>query len=145
MNKQLLSSFSSLALILLVLLSGSLNAQNSPRVFDRMNQQSQYDSSGRVRNASSGRDSLLHRDINADSITIYYRYFDSTRIRYLDSSINNFTARFPLPAHYVNLGNFGTAAHSLLFSPTIKPGWDAGFHAFDVYRFNMESTRFYQT
>jgi len=70
MNKQLFSTFFSSAVILLVLLSGSLNAQNSPRVFDRMGQQSQYDSSGRVRNTSSGGDSLLHRDINADSITI---------------------------------------------------------------------------
>ncbi|MEJ7827268.1 MAG: putative porin [Segetibacter sp.] len=145
MNKQLFSTFFSSAVILLVLLSGSLNAQNSPRVFDRSGQQSQYDSSGRVRNTSSGGDSLLHRDINADSITIYYRFFDSTRIRNLDSSINDFTTRFPLPAYYVNLGNFGTAAHSLLFSPTIKPGWDPGFHAFDIYRFNMESTRFFQT
>ncbi len=128
------------------MLWGSLSAQNTGRGFERGNQQNQYDSSGRVRtNASSGGDSLVHRDINADSITIFYRYFDSTRIRYLDSSINDFTTRFPLPAHYVNLGNFGTAAHSLLFSPIIKPGLDAGFHAFDIYRFKMEDTRFYQT
>lgn len=128
------------------MVSGGLYAQNQGRVLDRTNQQNQYDSSGRVKtNASSGRDSLSHRDINADSITIYYRYFDSTRTRYLDSSINDFTVRFPLPAHFVNLGNFGTAAHSLLFSPIIKPGWDAGFHAFDIYRFKTEETRFYQT
>lgn len=126
------------------MLSGSLYAQNPTRVFERANQQNQ-DSSGRVRTTSAGQDSLLHRDINADSITIYYRYFDSTRIRYFDSSVNDFTARFPLPAHYVNLGNFGTAAYSLLFSPIIKPGWDAGFHAFDIYRFKIEDTRFYQT
>jgi hypothetical protein len=145
MNKQLLSCFFSLAVILLVLLSGGLYAQNFPRGLDRPIRQNQFDSSGRGRTTSSGRDSLLRRDINADSITIYFRYFDSTRIRYFDSSINDFTARFPLPAHYVNLGNFGTAARSLLFSPNIKPGWDAGFHAFDIYRFRMESTRFYQT
>jgi hypothetical protein len=39
----------------------------------------------------------------------------------------------------------GTAARSLLFSPNLKPGFDAGFHAFDIYRFRIEDARFYQT
>ncbi|HEX8460976.1 MAG TPA: putative porin, partial [Segetibacter sp.] len=107
-----------------------------------------YDSQGRViPNApnSQGQDSLKHRDNTEDSITIYYRFFDSTRIRYLDSSINDFTSRFPLPADYVTLGNFGTAAHSLVFNPNLQAGFDPGFHAFDIYRFTIRDTRFYQT
>src|SRR4051812_10616790 len=69
-----------------------------------------YDAQGRVipNTPASGRgqDSLKHRDNTEDSITIYFRYFDSTSIRHLDSSINDFTKRYPLPADYVTLGNF---------------------------------------
>ena len=52
---------------------------------------------------TGGKDSLQKRTF-ADSITIFYRYFDSTRVRTIDSSINDFTARFPYP-YYHNLGN----------------------------------------
>ncbi len=107
-----------------------------------------YDSQGRVIPNSpnqAGQDSLKHRDNTDDSITIYYRFFDSTRIRNLDTTINDFTTRFPLPAQYVTLGNMGTAAHSLLFSPLMKPGFDPGFHSFDIYKYRIEDTKFYQT
>ena len=43
------------------------------------------------------------------------------------------------------MGNFGNAAHSLIFNPSLKPGFDPGFHAFDIYRFKVEDTRFFQT
>jgi hypothetical protein len=107
----------------------------------------QFDATGRPigNRTTGGNDSLTRRDNNLDSITIYYRYFDSTRIRYLDSSINNFYNRFPVPPQYVHLGNLGTAARSLLFDPRMQPGWDAGFHAFDIYKLKIEDTRFYQT
>jgi len=105
----------------------------------------QYDSQGRPIRAQKGGDSLQHRDRYADSITIFYRYFDSTRIRKLDSSLNDFSKRFPQPYWMVGLGNTGTAAHSLLFDPLMKAGWDAGFHQYDLYKFNIETTRFFQT
>jgi len=94
---------------------------------------------------SSGKDSLQRRDENADSITIYYRYFDSTRLRSIDSSINDFNTRFPMPWQYRYLGNYGTAAQSLLFNPLMKAGFDPGFHQYDIYKFTPENTRFYQT
>lgn len=90
-------------------------------------------------------DSLQKRDLYADSITIFYKSFDSTRNRSIDSSINDFTTRFPMPFTHYHLGNFGTAAKSMLFSPMMKTGFDAGFHAFDMYKFTLENTRFYQT
>src|SRR5690606_2908737 len=46
---------------------------------------------------------------------------------------------------YVTLGNNGSAAYPVLFSPYAKAGWDAGFHAFEVYKYNIENTRFYKT
>ncbi|TAF52307.1 MAG: hypothetical protein EAZ62_06035 [Sphingobacteriia bacterium] len=90
-------------------------------------------------------DSLQKRDLLADSITLYFRYFDSTRNRSLDSSVNDFTRRLPLPYTFQNLGNLGSAARSLVYQPLMKPGFDAGFHAFDVYGFSEANTRFYQT
>lgn len=128
---------------------GNLHAQQTMRLGRQgTTTQPRYDAQGRVIPNSpqqKGQDSLKHRDNTDDSITIHYRYFDSTTIRNLDSSINDFTTRYPLPADYVTLGNLGTAAHSLLFNTNLKPGFDAGFHAFDIYRFRIEDTKFYQT
>jgi len=100
-----------------------------------------------MRNSGSGKgsDSLHHRNRNEDSITIYYRYLDSSRHYKLDSSINDFTTRFPIPATNIYLGNLGNASKSILFSPSMKPGWDPGFHAFDVYKWKPEDTRFFNT
>ncbi|MCW3087932.1 MAG: hypothetical protein JWQ78_1318 [Sediminibacterium sp.] len=113
------------------------NRQGAPAV--------SYDSQGRPVRKAGGTDSLQRRDRNLDSITIFYAYFDSTRLRTVDSSINDFTSRFPLPYYYHTLGNHGTAAQSFLFNPRMKAGFDAGFHQYDVYQFNLENTKFYQT
>ena len=104
-----------------------------------------YDNQGRHIKKATGKDSLQQRDRFADSITIFYRYFDSTRNRIIDSSINDFSTRFPLPYYYYNLGNYGTAAKSFFFNPLLKPGFDAGFHQYDIYQFTLENTKFYQT
>lgn len=85
------------------------------------------------------------RDDLKDSITISYRYMDALRRYNIDSSVNDFDRYFPVPANYLYLGNNGAAATSLVFTPFTKAGWDAGFHAFDVYRFKLEETRFYKT
>lgn len=103
------------------------------------------DSQGRPIKKNTGNDSLQRRDKYADSITIYYRYFDSTQFRSIDSSINDFQIRFPLPYYYHNLGAHATAAQSFLFNPLLKPGFDAGFHQYDVYGFTLEGTKLYQT
>lgn len=104
-----------------------------------------YDSQGRMIRKTTGNDSLQRRDRNADSITIFYRFYDSSKLHSLDSSINDFTTRFPLPYYYHNLGNYGTAAQSYLFNPLMKAGFDAGFHQFDVYGFNLANTKLYQS
>ena len=88
---------------------------------------------------------LQQRDDLKDSITISFRYLDSTRRAYIDSSINDFDTYFSLPSHYTNLGNNGAAAFPLIFDPRHQPGFDPGFHAYDVYRFKLEETRIYRT
>lgn len=78
-------------------------------------------------------------------IDIHYRHLEDVVDRKLDSSINDFTKYIPLPADYIYLGNLGTAARPLVYTPFMKPGFDAGFHSFDVYRFTLDSTKFYNT
>ena len=99
---------------------------------------------GRTSGGSST-DSLQRRDKNEDSITIRFRYLDSTRNFLLDSSINDYTVRFPQPATNIWLSNTGSASRSILFSPMFQPGWDPGFHAFDVYKYTVEKARFFNT
>ena len=86
-----------------------------------------------------------HRDDLADSITISFRYLDSVRRYPLDSSVNDFDKYYSVPTSYQYLGNNGQAAFPLIFKPFNKPGWDAGFHAFDIYKFKLEDTKQYKT
>ena len=104
-----------------------------------------YDNQGRLIKKDTSNETLQHRDQYEDSITISFHYWDSTRNNKLDSSVNDFYSRFPEPWTNYDLGNFGTASQSYIFSPNMTPGFDAGFHAFDVYRYTLENTRFFQT
>ncbi len=88
---------------------------------------------------------FVHRDDSKDSIGIYYKYLDSIRSIPFDSSINDFDKYFSVPSTYQYLGNNGAAAYSLIYEPNTRPGWDAGFHAFDIYRFTLEGSKFYKT
>lgn len=85
------------------------------------------------------------RDDAKDAITVVFNYLDSTNKQTLDSSVNNFDTYYSTPLSYQHLGNNGAAAYSLIFKPNNKPGWDPGFHAFDVYKFKLEETKFYKT
>ena len=105
-----------------------------------------YDRQGRpIKNSAGKNDSLQTRNSLADSITIFYKHFDSTKLRTLDSSINDFSRYFPLPYSVRSLGNLGTATQSLLFNPYMKAGFNAGFHGYDSYNYTLENTRFYET
>ena len=125
-------------MIVLILVSACLYGQDPFR---------RIQGAGRLGSGMSGGkgDSLRHRTGLEDSITIRFRYLDSTSLQGFDSSVTDFTTRYPVPWHYVHLGNFGNAAQSLLFSPMFRPGWDHGFHSYDVYNFNAAQTRFYTT
>ncbi len=101
---------------------------------------------GNFGNSQGGRDTIgfEHRDDSKDSIAITYKYLDSIRSIPFDSSINDFDKYFSVPSSYLYLGNNGAAAYSIVYEPYAKPGWDAGFHAFDVYEYTLEGTRFYK-
>ncbi|HEY8397801.1 MAG TPA: putative porin, partial [Flavihumibacter sp.] len=93
----------------------------------------------------AAQDSLKRRDNNEDSITIWYRLLDTSRLQLLDSSVTDFYKRFPVPANHVYLGNLGLAARPLRFNPILTSGFDPGFHAFDVYKLRMDQVRFFHT
>ncbi|MFN8253524.1 MAG: putative porin [Ferruginibacter sp.] len=98
--------------------------------------------------SKSQRDNTLgfeHRDDKKDSVSISYHFIDSVRNVRLDSSINDFDKYFSIPSSYQYLGNNGAAAYPLIYKPNVRPGFDAGFHAFDVYKYTLEQTKFYKT
>jgi len=88
-------------------------------------------------------DTLVHRKV--DTITLNFRYLDSSRLLKLDSSVQDFSRKVPEPATWVNIGNLGTPARSLIFAPRMLSGWDPGGHNFDLYTFKVEDTKFYNT
>src|SRR5450631_2564014 len=99
---------------------------------------------GRFRNMGSGggsKDSLQHR--KDDTISITFRYLDSSRLQKIDSEVYNFYLRYPLQPSYVDFGNIGTASHDLVFNPFMQPGWDGGWHAYDPYVYSNETAKFY--
>ena len=97
------------------------------------------------RGGAAGKDSLKRRDNLEDSITIRYRFLDTSRLMMLDSTVVDFRARFPIPMDYLNLSNLGSAARPYYFNPRLVSGWDPGFHAFDTYKYNIDKLRFFQT
>lgn len=99
----------------------------------------QIGASGSTGNA----DSLQHR--TEDSIQVRFYYYDSSRAQKFDSSILDFTKRYPVPATSIYLGNTGTSTRSILFAPRMKAGWDPGFHAFDAYKWQLKDVRFFNT
>jgi len=48
------------------------------------------------------------------------------------------------PVDWGNLGNLGSAARPLFFEPTMRRGFDLGYHAYDLYRLKANDLRFYQ-
>ncbi|GAA4313323.1 putative porin [Compostibacter hankyongensis] len=93
-----------------------------------------------------GKDSLSrpHKHVE-ENITIHYQYLDDVKTYSLDTSINDFYRYIPLKDHDAYLGNLGTPTRSLIYEPSLQPGWDPGFHAFDDYRLTLDRTPFYET
>lgn len=129
------------ALIMLIICFQFSNAQQ-PDVFNKIG--GRLSSMGKT---TGGKDTIgfVHRDDKKDSIAITYKYLDSIRSIPFDSTINDFDKYFSVPSSYLYLGNNGAAAYPLIYTPDSKPGWDAGFHAFDVYRYTLEESKFYKT
>lgn len=124
---------------LLLLLSNTTQAQIRNNVT--------YDGQGRpMSNFRNKADTTFkRRDVNEDSLTIFYTPFIGLGINKLDSTINNFYNYFPLPSSYNHLGNFGTAARNLIFNTTNNTGFSMGFNSFETYNYSLQNTKLYNT
>ncbi len=132
---------SSLAILLLFILGmQALHAQNQ-----LMNRIPRGAGGGGSRGGGGDSIQFEKRNFADDSAFVRFRYLDTARFYSIDSSIRDYFDKVPLDAEHIHLGNNGTATRSLLFSPNLKAGWDPGFHAFDVYGFRVEDTRFMTT
>ncbi|MFN9710154.1 MAG: putative porin [Bacteroidota bacterium] len=89
------------------------------------------------------KDSLVHRTGMEDSASILFRYLDEEKYYFQDSSVHDFTKKWPVPWSHIFLGNTGSASRSLLFTPIMQAGWDHGFHAFDIYHHDAYQSKFY--
>ena len=129
---------------LLLLLLGCAGISHAQRgnVFQQLNNRVGTFSGG---GASGGNDSLVSRSKFEDSVTVTIYYLDSTGSYRLDSSILDFTRRYPIPGTHISLGNTGSPTRSLLFEPGGHAGWDPGFHVLDVYKRALEKTPFFNT
>ena len=97
--------------------------------------------------SGGGSDSLSFekRKFADDSVNVRFKYLDTARYSFFDSSVSDFYRRIPMKPEYVQIGHNGNAIRPLLFSPLRTPGWDMGFHAFDPYALTIADTRFMNT
>ncbi|WP_149693180.1 putative porin [Chitinophaga sp. CF418] len=114
-------------------------------------QQLQAQIGQRFGNMGGGGSSSMQKDTGShkhdlDTLTITYRRLGEPTDFRLDSSIADFNSSFlKIPGNYVFLGNNGAPARNVMFTPFMKPGFDAGFHIFDPYAFTHENARIYTT
>jgi hypothetical protein len=93
--------------------------------------------------SGSGGDSLRNRRKDQEYVKVIFHYFDSSRLYTFDSSIVDYSSRYPIPPTHLYLGNTGSATKSLLFAPPLFAGFDPGFHAYDVYKWKVHDVRFF--
>jgi len=136
-----------LPLLCVTILFTQLATAQLPGAFRRIQGTGSNNSSNNPNGQTKKGDTLAfqHRDDLADSITISYRFLDSLKNDNLSAPLGDFDNYYSVPGDYVTLGNNGTAAFPVLFTPLLTAGWDAGFHAFDLYKYTLENTRFFKT
>lgn len=86
------------------------------------------------------------RNLGPDTITLKYYYQGDPVEHHLDSSVIDFYNNYlRIPPNYATLGNTGSAARNIIFSPRMQAGFDEGFHAYDIYAYTHENARYYNT
>src|SRR5271155_1350383 len=103
----------------IIIIAGALFLFSGPGLLAQQNPLGRF---GNVGGGGGKGDSLQHR--KEDTINIDFRYLDSSRLLKLDSNIHYLSGKIPRPENWVNLGNFGTAARNLVFTPRMLSGWD---------------------
>lgn len=76
---------------------------------------------------------------------ITYKTLQSEKEYAPDTSLHTFHRRPFLQPWYHNLGNTGSPTTNMAFTPEFRVGPTLGYHVFDVYRYDIDSVRFYNT
>lgn len=80
-----------------------------------------------------------------ESANITYEKLNSAKRYIPDTSLHTFHRQPFSQAWYRDLGNLGSPANSLLFTPEYRVGPTLGYHIFDIYRKDVDSLNFYNT
>lgn len=76
---------------------------------------------------------------------VTYQYAGSSEVYREDTEIHTFHRRPFIQPWARDLGNPGSPAYNLMFTPENKVGPTLGYHANDIYRFNVDSLKYYNT
>ena len=80
-----------------------------------------------------------------ENVNISLRKLNSDLLYFPDTALHTFHRNVFLQPWYNDLGNLGSPAYNLLFSPDTRTGPALGYSCFDVYRYNVDSLKFYST
>lgn len=97
-------------------------------------------------------DSLAFNKSNTDEwheenihVKVRYKYLQSDKTLQPDSSIHTFHRRKFLQPWMMDLGNYGSPARNLMFTPENRFGPTLGYTAMDIYHIQPDSLKFYNT
>ncbi len=76
---------------------------------------------------------------------ITWEKLNSTRIYTPDTGIHTFQRNLFTQPWYRDMGNLGSPANNLMFTPEDRVGQSLGYHVNDVYRLNVDSLNYYNT
>ncbi len=94
---------------------------------------------------STGLDSM-RSDWVDEQAEIYAQHLHSDLKIYPDTSIATFHRyQSHQPWWGTHLGNYGTAAQNAFFTPNQKIGLQLGYDAYDLYKFTLDSLKYYNT
>ncbi|HRO43200.1 MAG TPA: hypothetical protein PL009_10225 [Flavipsychrobacter sp.] len=81
----------------------------------------------------------------SENARISFKKLNSQKVFHPDTSLQTFHRRPFQHLWMRDLGNLGSPANNLFFTPTYRTGPTLGYHAFDVYRFHVDSLYYYNT
>ena len=76
---------------------------------------------------------------------VTYERINSKRVYYPDTALHNFQQNHFTVPWYRDLGNLGSPAGNLLFTPEERIGPTLGYHVYDIYRYKIDSLNYYNT
>lgn len=81
----------------------------------------------------------------SESAVVWHKQLNSAKKFYPDTSIHTFHRRPFLQPWHRDLGNMGSAARNLYFTPEYRVGPTLGYRAYDIYRTEADSVPYYNT